>query len=778
MKLSTFNRVLTIVVMITIPFVIFFLLYFSRVNSQTSAIRDNKLFLTEQTRQLSDAINFLANEARVYVQGGVSSHYDKYLNELNNLDSRGKAVSVLKNSGLSQEALSMINQIVVASDEITSIETQAINLMHDNNKQDASNLIFGNDFEVLKDKIDVMLEQFQNEVLSTADEKLAAQQKIQTILGTFFSIVVLLVLSLPAVIVILVKRKIIKPLAQVSSAMHNLSEGNFDAVLNMKPDDTEIGQLVAGYNHTRESVYNLKAGFARIKNSVMLGKLYDRGRAHRYKGDFNEIVCGLNSIIDTLTGYLENIALPIILIDKDLNMNYMNKAALNLSGKKIEDVIGTKCYDYFKTHQCKTSECAVTRCMKENTMVKATTEAHPFGNKLDIEYVGIPLRDKSGQVVGALEFVVDITEINTMSMTATKRSEYQLAEIDKLTEQLQLLANGKLEVNYQPNEPDNFTTDIFDSFLKISKSLSISSKSIKSYISELSDVLGKISNKNLTQTIDRTYMGDFVEIRTSINNIVESLREVFGEIKGGAEQLDNAAAQASSASQHLANAANIQASSVQEITDTISQVSEQAKQNSENAEKAKKLSFNSKVDAENGNKQISEMVYAMDAIKEASKDIAKVIRVIDDIAFQTNLLALNAAVEAARAGAHGKGFAVVAEEVRNLAARSSKAAKETTVMIDNTLSKIEDGSVIAVSAKDALDKIVESVMNTVELVETIASASELQTGAIFKMQKGVENISEITTSNTATSQESAATSEEIAAQASNLDSLIGQFKLN
>ncbi|WP_234122478.1 methyl-accepting chemotaxis protein [Clostridium hydrogenum] len=300
---------------------------------------------------------------------------------------------------------------------------------------------------------------------------------------------------------------------------------------------------------------------------------------------------------------------------------------------------------------------------------------------------------------------------------------------------------------------------------------------VDSYINEISNILTKIADGNMDVSISRDYVGDFIEIKNSVNKIVDSFNRVLNEINTSSEQVATGAKQVSDSAQALSQGSTEQASSVEELTASLEQISAQTKQNAENAEQASKMSINAKENAINGNTHMQEMLKSINEINEASGNISKIIKVIDDIAFQTNILALNAAVEAARAGQQGKGFAVVAEEVRNLAARSANAAKETTVLIESSIKKAENGTKIADETAKALNEIVDSVSDATSIVSEIATASNEQAAAIFQVNQGIMQVSHVIQNNSATAEESAAASEELSSQAQILEELVRRFKL-
>jgi len=287
----------------------------------------------------------------------------------------------------------------------------------------------------------------------------------------------------------------------------------------------------------------------------------------------------------------------------------------------------------------------------------------------------------------------------------------------------------------------------------------------------LETVAGGDLTVNVHTLSDQDVMGK------SLMNVVDSLNNMFSEINSSTVQVSSGSKQIADSAQALASGSTEQAATVEQLSASVSDISDKTKNNANMAGKAASLANDIKLKAETGSRQMDEMIAAVNEINQASQSISKVIKVIDDIAFQTNILALNAAVEAARAGQHGKGFAVVAEEVRNLAAKSAEAAKDTGGLIANSMEKAELGARIAQDTAASLAEIVTGINESTQIVSVIAESSEDQSVAVSEINNGLNQVSMVIQQNSATAEQSAAASEEMSGQSMMLEDLVAQFKL-
>lgn len=294
-------------------------------------------------------------------------------------------------------------------------------------------------------------------------------------------------------------------------------------------------------------------------------------------------------------------------------------------------------------------------------------------------------------------------------------------------------------------------------------------------IKRQADIANRIASGDLTVEIKPRSDKDvlafaFLDLVNKNNDVLSNIRESTIQVTAGSGQVADA-------SQALAQGSTEQASAIEQITASMDDIANKTKDNAEQATVADNIAHEVSGGAERGQAQMKGMMDAMNGINDSSDKISKVIKVIDDIAFQTNILALNATVEAARAGVHGKGFAVVAEEVRNLAEKSAAAAKETSDMIEDSITRVKHGTELAADTSKALDTIVTSIAKVVDLIDSIATASNNQATAITQINQAINQVSQVVQTNSATSEECASASEELANQAESLRSMIGNYKL-
>jgi len=306
-------------------------------------------------------------------------------------------------------------------------------------------------------------------------------------------------------------------------------------------------------------------------------------------------------------------------------------------------------------------------------------------------------------------------------------------------------------------------------------SLADSFRGMEAFNRQQTEWLERIADGDLS--IEVTPRGDNDRIGHAIDMMLKKLKKILVEISNSTYQVNDSSKHITDGAQSLARSTSEQTASIEELSGSIAEIAEKIRENTSKAEKAASLAEMIRDRANKGSNQMDELIGAVKEINQASQNIVKITKVIDDIAFQTNILALNAAVEAARAGQHGKGFAVVAEEVRNLASKSAEAAKETNVIIQDSMEKAAFGFEIADKTAESLTEIVSGINESNQLVNEIVMASDGQTQGIRHINDGIGLVSATISQNSTTVQESAAASEEMNSQTSFLSDLISQFNL-
>lgn len=365
-------------------------------------------------------------------------------------------------------------------------------------------------------------------------------------------------------------------------------------------------------------------------------------------------------------------------------------------------------------------------------------------------------------------FILLLVSLQVIQNTLIRRK--LIYPVLQIRDQMMDIAQGKLSTPFmlEPN-----TSEIGMLIGAIQKTKSV----LQQYIGNISSQLSQMANGNMNLHVDMEYIGDFRPIKESMEVILNAMNHTLSQIDDAASMTSGHAEQVASGAQSLAQGATEQASTVEELSATISQLSDRMVHIAESAEKTKSLTGEAEHNLELSDQKMAELKQAMDDIAVSSQEIGKIIKTIEDIAFQTNILALNAAVEAARAGTAGKGFAVVADEVRNLANKSQEASRQTTLLIENSTHAVERGVGLTEETAQALSVVVESTRESNRYVEGIATDVDQQATALQQVNIGVDQISSVVQTNSATAEQSAAASQELNSQAGSLQRLVNQFQL-
>ncbi|MBQ9119932.1 MAG: HAMP domain-containing protein [Lachnospiraceae bacterium] len=382
------------------------------------------------------------------------------------------------------------------------------------------------------------------------------------------------------------------------------------------------------------------------------------------------------------------------------------------------------------------------------------TAEHMVGETDPVGYL------KSYGYYTAILFIAFVAISATLSLTVLRTIRTSMKQLLDATAEI---AAGNTDVKLEKRSNDEFG-QLIDAYQVMVENMRNQEK-----------VMEEAATGNMLVEITPRSNKDILNL--SLKQMLAGNRQSITSIKEAAYQVMTSSAQVASASEALAQGSTEQASAIEEITASIDDIAEKTRTNATQANTAAELVGHAIEDVKEGNEQMHQMVAAMEDINKSSESISKIIKVIDDIAFQTNILALNAAVEAARAGDAGKGFAVVAEEVRNLAAKCSAAAGETAELIEDSIAKVAAGSKIADDTAKALAEITEAVQKSEVLINGIAESSNYQATAVAQVDQAIGQVSQVVQTNSATSEECAAASEELSNQAIHMRELLSAYQV-
>ncbi len=479
------------------------------------------------------------------------------------------------------------------------------------------------------DQLAANLEIVMKSIESEVDEAHEEMEK-SIASGILFGIISLLVVA--AVILSIFYRfahSVLSPINQLATAANNFASGNSEIEVDHNKDN-ELGVLASSFN-------------------LMIEKL------------------------DQQLAYLDNLPTPVMIVDTDMTVQYMNNFGTELLGRTKGGCTGEKCFNLFKTDHCNTSECRVKRAMETNAIQAGETISHAGKDDMHIMYTGAPVHDKHGNVIGGMEYVADITEGKELQNYLSRSTACMMKAMDKF-------ADGDLTVQVVCEKNDDEMSKLFNSF----------------------------------------------------NSSVASIRNMINRVNEAVDATASASSEISSSTEQMAAGSQEQSAQAHEVATAVEQMSSTIMETAQSSNNTASFSKEAKDEAIKGGEKITATKEGMKRIVESAQGTGQIIKeltgktdqigeiaqVIDDIADQTNLLALNAAIEAARAGEQGRGFAVVADEVRKLAERTTKATKE----IAETIKAIQ---VDVRQADESMNKAGEAVMNGMGLTEEVSEVFDM-----------------------------------------------------
>ncbi|MFH0920621.1 MAG: methyl-accepting chemotaxis protein [Fibrobacterota bacterium] len=654
---------------------IFVITQVSSIHNGIEKVANDRIPKTRMANDMMDQVNIVARALRNILL--VTNPDERQKEERRIVEARnivGLKLDSLTATVKSEEGVRRLNRMKATREAYLPVQQQIIKLINEGKKEESVGLLLGEYRRLQADYLNAAADMvaFQTELaIKDSDSAMDNAASVRTAV-IVIGVVILLISLLAAVFI---SRSITLPINSLAAIAARVAEGDFTQTVKVASND-EIGVL-----------------------------------AKAFTGMINNIKEKIN--------ILNQVPAPILAMDKNFSIQFINEAGARIGGKTPKEYIGTKCFDLFKTPHCNTPECRIRQSMEKNGVFTGRTIANPHPQTyIPVQYTGSPVRDEKGEVFASIEYAMDITEIDTM-----------MKETDRL-------------------------------------------------VNAVTGCMTAAVNKDLTHTINEKFDGKYGQLTIDINAMLKTMDVALNQVQMAVEQVSSGSNQISSGSQTLSQGTQEQASSIEEVSSSLEEMAAMTKQNAENANQAKALAGSAQKSAESGNSAMERMSGAIGLIKKSSDETAKIVKTIDEIAFQTNLLALNAAVEAARAGEAGRGFAVVAEEVRNLAQRSAEAAKNTAHLIEESVKNSEGGVVISTDVAKFLSEITEGSKKVNDLVAEIAAASNEQSRGIEQVNVAVNQMNQVVQQNAANSEESAAAAEEMSAQAQELQSMINTFTLS
>jgi len=562
-----------------------------------------------------------------------------------------------------------------------------------------------------------------------------------------------------------------KSVKAIDKAAHTLAYGSLSG--SASNDTGCFKSIHQSIEHARLRMSSALRDIQHLGHSSVRGHLTVRGDL-KYGGEFDEAIEAVNEVISALQMCYDSMRHPMQVLDTNIRCIHINPTIISY-GYSQNDVGKTMAQMYSQELHNKYIECYKEIATTHKPYLMRTETPTDLGIIIEENFIW-PIFSK-GEIVAYGNQTLDITDSVRFREMTEKIIQYQNNEAASVISALENRRKGGLRFDYMPAPYDSDTQSSYESFDQIREMVSFSVGATKAYVDDIVGALQKMASNDFDFEITKEYMGDFAPIKESIETVVASVSKLMQNIQRTSTLVEISSNEIAKEEAHMAEGFRQQASFVQEVSQILCDFSDKIMQNADDAQSVKLLSLEVKQTAEEGNISMQNLSSAMEEIKQSSGEIAKVAKLVENIAFQITLLSLDASIEAARAGKAGAGFAVVANEVRNLAERSTKAAKEAAEMVDTSIANIDKGYTLATQTADVLSKIVNISMNESDGLLSIVDESDKLVHGISTILEKISSISEMISEDLDIVSQNAEACQSLADLAIQLSERISQFKV-